>query len=124
MSTAPVSLLFITLKTKNALPAPKNATHQMEVLTNCLKSLVRYSRIIPIMLFILCAIAIDVSLSSFFTHYTAVLESRVIGVAEHSALRNNIWYVFLSYAAFYGSVISTLITCYPSTKVATTERTI
>ena len=120
MSTAPVSLLFITLRTKNALPAPKSPTRQMEILTNCLKRLARYSRVIPIVLFILCAIAIDVLLSSFFTQFTGALESRVIGVAEHSTLRENIWYIVLSYTAFYGSVISTLITCYPSTKVATT----
>lgn len=119
LCTAPVSLLFITLKTKNALPAPKNTTHEMEVLTNCLSGLARYSRIIPVILYILCAIAIDVLLSTYFTRFTTVLESRVIGVAEHSTLRGNFWYIVLSYATFYGSVVSTLITCFTSTKVAT-----
>lgn len=117
LTTAPVSLLFITLKTKTALPIPKNATRGMDVLGDCLCGLARFSRVVPMLLYILCAIVVDVLLSRFFTSYTTVLESRVIGLAEHSTLRENIWYTFLSYATFFGSVISTLITCYTSAKV-------
>jgi hypothetical protein len=118
LCTTPITLVLIAVNIKNV-----NLNHIETTTSSSLIILLHkvefISGFLPIIIFLISAVLIELWLSSLFGYYEffPALKNWVIEIEKHSKLKDDSWYKSLSYIAFYGSIISTLVTYYTTKKI-------